>query len=423
MNIAYFKPGKIRKVKGLCRQMTIPSLADALVLQCLADAYWQDIKSRAPTSNAHFEPKDHTFSRDDDGNLEYGSIKSWLDFQEDILGFARKCKFIIITDITNYYDFIDFDQLRNVIVSLIRIREPIVDFLMHILSGMCWKPDYMPSRNIGMPQMDIDAPRLLAHSFLFELDALMQHESLSNYARFMDDIDAGADSIAGAKRNIKKIDLTLQTRNLRLNSGKTLILSHSEAIQHFKVVENRMLNIIKKLVNDGDKLATKKMTSKLYGKWLKKGNFNTGNGEKILKRIIGLAIGLDLKLDQDSILDIIKLRPNLRGNALNYLSHVGFSAKAINFMFELLKSEYICDDYFMIEFSKSLFHGRVSESKITRNLINDIIDWLKITTKTTTIIVFIARLLSAIDTSIFQKRSLFWREAEAFGRMTSFWGV
>lgn len=145
----------VEKSRGLCRQMTIPSIEDALTLQCLADAFWKDIKAEAPSKNAFFEPKDHTFSRNSQDEPEYGSIRSWLDFQKQILGFSKSNKYVIVTDIANYYDFIDFSHLRNVIVSAVTIKEPVIDFLMFMLSGMCWRPDYMPTRDVGMPQMDI----------------------------------------------------------------------------------------------------------------------------------------------------------------------------------------------------------------------------------------------------------------------------
>ena len=75
-----------------------------------------------------------------------------------------------------------------------------------------------------MPQIDIDAPRLLAHCFLFELDAVVEDMDFANYARFMDDIDAGAKDIAEAKNILRSIDLTLQTRQIGSNAGKTCIL-------------------------------------------------------------------------------------------------------------------------------------------------------------------------------------------------------
>jgi retron-type reverse transcriptase len=42
------------KSKGLCRQIVIPSVEDALVLQCLSDALYAEIKGKAPTTKAFF---------------------------------------------------------------------------------------------------------------------------------------------------------------------------------------------------------------------------------------------------------------------------------------------------------------------------------------------------------------------------------
>ena len=37
------------KSKGLCRQLVIPSVKDALILQTLSDAIWAEIRLKAPT--------------------------------------------------------------------------------------------------------------------------------------------------------------------------------------------------------------------------------------------------------------------------------------------------------------------------------------------------------------------------------------
>jgi hypothetical protein len=49
----------------------------------------------------------------------------------------------------------------------------------------------------------------------------------------MDDIDVGVDTIVDAKRVLRSVDLVLQTKQVRLNSGKTAILTRSEAIRAF----------------------------------------------------------------------------------------------------------------------------------------------------------------------------------------------
>ena len=80
---------------------------------------------------------------------------------------------MVITDISNYYDSISYIHLRNVISGILHAEEPVLDMLIYVLSDLLWQPDYMPRVEIGLPQINLDAPRLLAHCFLYELDACL----------------------------------------------------------------------------------------------------------------------------------------------------------------------------------------------------------------------------------------------------------
>src|ERR1700686_866333 len=42
------------KSKGLCRQLVIPSVKDALILQTLSDALWVELKTKAPSKNSFY---------------------------------------------------------------------------------------------------------------------------------------------------------------------------------------------------------------------------------------------------------------------------------------------------------------------------------------------------------------------------------
>ncbi len=239
---AYIPASPIRflseKSRGLCRQLVIPSVKDALVLQTLSDALWAEIRSKAPTKKSFYAPGDHQFSKVIKGHSsEYGSLNAWLAFQETIFGFAKSKKFVVVTDISNYYDTISYDHLRNILADLSIAREHALDLLIYTLSCMLWQPDYMPRVPVGLPQSNLDAPRLLAHCFLFEIDEFLSHTPKVDFARYMDDIDIGVDSVAAAKSVLRDLDLALQTRQIRLNSGKTRILSESDAYRHFKIRE------------------------------------------------------------------------------------------------------------------------------------------------------------------------------------------
>jgi hypothetical protein len=131
------------KSKGLCRQLVIPSVKDALILQALSDTLWEEIRSKAPTTKSFYAPADHKFSRPIKGSSsEYGSLAAWLQFQKTIFGFAEVRKFVVVTDIANYYDFISYEHLRNILADLSLLREHALDLLIYTLSCMLWQPDY-----------------------------------------------------------------------------------------------------------------------------------------------------------------------------------------------------------------------------------------------------------------------------------------
>jgi hypothetical protein len=112
------------KSKGLCRQLVIPSVRDTLILQTLSDALWVELRGKAPSSNAYYAPNDNRVSRMVRGQTsEYGPLGPWLAFQRTILGFAQDREYIVVTDITNYYDGISYDHLRNILAGLSIVKE------------------------------------------------------------------------------------------------------------------------------------------------------------------------------------------------------------------------------------------------------------------------------------------------------------
>ncbi|TIU64870.1 MAG: RNA-directed DNA polymerase, partial [Mesorhizobium sp.] len=316
----------VEKTLGLCRLMVQTSVEAAIILQCLSDRLYSDIKKQSPSKNAFFEPQDHSFKPTDE--QEYGTFKSWKKFQEKILDFRDENKFVVVTDISNYYDFIDLVQLRNVITSFVTVQESLFDFYLHIISALAWRPDFMPPRQIGLPQIDLDAPRLLAHCYLFELDRFMEQRSQKNYARFMDDIDAGVDTIEDAKKLLRDTDLVLQSRSLRLNAGKTRILTAKEAYSHFRVRDNRFLEQLEArllaMTSAGESIEAKiKKVSQVFEELYKRGYFKVGNGEKIVKRLIGIYNRFSARIPDILFEYFMSLHPNLRDSALRNVGICG----------------------------------------------------------------------------------------------------
>lgn len=196
--------------------------------------------------------------------------------------------------------------------------------LIFVLSDLLWQPDYTPRIEIGLPQINLDAPRLLAHCFLYELDAYLASDTSRDFVRFMDDIDIGVDTLADAKKVLKSIDLVLQTKQVRLNSGKTLILSQQKARHHFRVIENSRIDAIKASIKHRKTygislLPLRALIERRTQQGLSRKLFDAGNGEKVLKRWLGAAAEVDAYVSPSNLEKIIKFRPAVRDNALSFI--------------------------------------------------------------------------------------------------------
>jgi hypothetical protein len=346
----------VEKSKGMCRQLVIPSVRDAIVLQCLSDALYADIHGKAPTKNAFYQPKDHRFSTI---RSEYGTFASWLNFQKELFNFSKTRNFVIVTDIANYYDSISYVHLRNVISSVTGAEECIIDMLIYVLSDLLWQPDYTPRIEVGLPQINLDAPRLLAHCFLYELDSFLASDPNRDFVRFMDDVDIGVDSIVQAKKTLKDIDLVLQTKQIRLNSGKTSILSRNEALRHFRVFENSRLDSVSGSIERKIKAGLpidreKNLVEIRISRGLKKKVFDQGNGEKVLKRWINLAAKTGANIEAKNMESIIKIRPNVRETVFGYIRSLPLTPNRAKVLSSCAVSGLLVDDAALVDLSNNL---------------------------------------------------------------------
>jgi len=352
----------VEKSKGLCRQLVIPNIKDAIILQCLSDALYAQIKGKAPTDRAFFEPKDHAFSTPPN---RYGTFASWLNFQKELFRFSKNRRFIVVTDIANYYDSISYVHLRNAIASISDVEECVLDMLIYVLADLLWQPDYTPRIEIGLPQINLDAPRLLAHCFLYELDSYLASDPNRDFVRYMDDIDIGVDSIVEAKSALRAVDLVLQTKQVRLNSGKTVILSRKEAIQHFRIFENARIDTVQAAIEYRIKHnlpldRQRRLVEFRLKKGLKKKSFDTGNGEKILKRWISLASKTNAKIDPRTLTDIINRRPSVRDNVYSLIRSRPLLPSVASALADACQSGMLIDDASKVEMANILVETLVT---------------------------------------------------------------
>ena len=365
---------RVEKKFGVCRHMVIPNPVDALTMQVLVDCVADGILSQQPSQNAFYTRSKHNIPIPHQA-AEYGlSIRSqWIKLQKEIYRFSEEKELLVVTDLANYYDSISIEELRKAFLGLvIRLNsEVIVDILFRIIEDISWKPDYLPYRRHGLPISNLEAVRLLAHSFVFEVDSVLDAKSGGCFTRWMDDIVFGADSKRAAIGTISSISDILKSRGLALNLAKTAIYSTSEAFYHFQIEENKFLDDYGEVSIDEDKhdekignLLTRFIEhlehrdARYWGKVTKRyiTAFGRSRSDKILQYVV------DLYIDN----------PSLRPNLLIYLASLGYTEETGAVILEVLSGIDLFDDISLFQIAYLIAQWEVPVSAEANRFLDDV---------------------------------------------------
>ena len=249
------------------RRLVLPAAADAILLQTIVSALEKEMAAGQAHPNAYYSQSHAPPSPEDiDGTFAYPWWVLWPQFQQRIWRFTRTYDYVVITDVANYFDCIPLAALRNRIASLAEFSETVLNFLFFLLDAFTWRPYYMPASGVGLPQLNFDAPRLLAHAYLFPIDTELQVRTGGDFVRWMDDINCGVPDPEAAHTLLRGLEIVLNCLGLRLNPAKTEILEANAALAHFWVDENQVITVLTNLVNAAVKgSATWKRLPRLCG--------------------------------------------------------------------------------------------------------------------------------------------------------------
>lgn len=338
----------VEKKLGIPRRVVIPAPVDALVLQTITDALEQDIRRKQPFPNAYYSrthapPGAESFK----GTFAYPWWSLWPKFQKQILQFAKSSAFTVTTDIANYFDAVALERLRKSISAQTAFQEPVMDFLFMMLEAFVWRPDYIPFSGVGLPQINFDAPRLLAHAFLFPADRLLMAETGRRYVRWMDDMDFGVDDPAEGRRILRDLDQLLASLGVRLNTGKTAILDQTEASEYFWVDANIVLTVLSNVLKNGagSPASSARVLARATSEFAQfDASKKVGHWEKIYKRFLSLFGLLKSGHLEPRIPALLRDHPGLRDSILRYYGELGFSQARFDEVHSFMTSGYCCDD-------------------------------------------------------------------------------
>lgn len=320
---------RLEKSHGITRRTVIPSPADSIILQALVDAIRPQLLRAQPTRTS-FYARSHQPRTVADIDSSYPSdwLMLWKEGQRRIWRFTQVHEVIVVTDIANYFDAIPLAQLRNRVAALGHFDQPMLDFMFFLLAQLVWRPEYLPPSGTGLPQIQFDAPRLLAHVYLYEADRYLNRACKGDVVRWMDDISFGVKDIPTAKTTLRELDELLSSLGLRLNTGKTKILSAREGVEYFRMEDNRNLSVIQEILDlRPTSAATRARVSAYLRRYWKDfwKTSRTGFWEKIAKRFLTLFAKVDDAYLQRWILEILASRPALRDSVFRYYQRLGYS--------------------------------------------------------------------------------------------------
>ncbi len=212
-------PVRVEKRFGVTRTLVLPSVEDCIVLQCIVEGMLPFALQKQPSRNSFFS-RSHGFALPKfDFEKDYIWFRRWRVFSSIRMEFTSTHPYICVTDIANYFDNIDYSHLRNIISTLNGAGEVTLDILFTVLDKVSWRPDYLPPPGRSLPQVNFDAPRLLSHVYLYEVDAFLKSATADNFVRWVDDITMTTSSVAAGKELLRDLDQLLRDGWGNLDSG------------------------------------------------------------------------------------------------------------------------------------------------------------------------------------------------------------
>ena len=363
----------LEKRDGIPRRLYLPAPADAILLQSLVQVLERAIAAGQPHPNAYYS-QTHAppFEGDVDGTFAYPWQLLWPEFQKRIWRFTESFNYIVVTDIANYFDSIPLSSLRNCLVTFNAFKENVMNFLFFLLDTFMWRPYYMPQSGVGLPQINFDAPRLLAHAYLFKIDEELDRSTNGNFVRWMDDINCGVASIDAARLLLRNLEIVSNSLGVRLNAAKTTILQAREALEYFWVGENRSLTVLtnsaRTSIPNSDRRA--RIVAHARRKYrLFRSQERKGAWDKIYKRYFTLfSLLRDPALERD-VPTLLANAPMLREHIRKYYALLGPSRRRFQHLEDFIHSGRCLDDASLFEIVRILIAWRGQTTGSRRNSI------------------------------------------------------
>lgn len=244
-------PEVIRGAKstGLTRPLAFPRLIDAIVYRNIVALIENDLVS---------EMQDWTRAGrisevDTDSGSDSGWFRQWLRRASRLWVMTEEYNWLVETDVSNFFPNVAVPDALEHLLSHSRLSVESARLLKHLLERFSPTHNYRESAAVGLPQDSFDASRIIAHSYLGEVDHEFEKEGLAGgYSRFMDDITIGASSQSDGRSLVGRAQAALERIGLYPNASKTRVIRRDKYEEDYLKDENDYIGEVERLAKVKD---------------------------------------------------------------------------------------------------------------------------------------------------------------------------
>jgi len=205
----------VPKSNYILRPGARPGILDWVVYQAVVNFIGGEIYKLIPDCSYSFNRFREQFKR----KRQKRKIEHWLDFENKVLEYSKQYDYMLVTDITSFFENISLNVLRERLLTL-RASNDYASGVNYLVENIL-KPWTTNSKveDFGLPQGP-SASSILADIYLYQVDRDMKINKIV-YIRYMDDIRIFTKTKADLKRALICLVRSLRDLKLNLNSKKT----------------------------------------------------------------------------------------------------------------------------------------------------------------------------------------------------------
>ncbi|MGD9791132.1 MAG: hypothetical protein AB7Q00_08830 [Phycisphaerales bacterium] len=339
------------KSNGFSRRMTMPEVPDLVLYRAISDYLYRRAKrfeqgqvfcerSEIPREiRPNVEPIHPSLKSLDEWVMDYNTssrkaFRAWLIYNQyrKLLVFRRVHKYVVLTDITNFFDSVLYSRIGDAL-SQLSIPPRMIGLLFFLLERFSSRDAYSESPRIGLPVDEFSCSRKLAHMVLFPHDdRMIAAVGAESYVRWMDDQNFGVTSRADGLRCLARVNESRGRLHFTANAKKSQVLKIAEARRHFHFDHNDRLDqaellLTRKPVPRRDLV---RLVNAVYRQC--KQHEGIGQWDKVLKRLYRIAAIAGVRILRRRALRDVLRYPTMASRVSEYMRATGSPAEHLGFV-------------------------------------------------------------------------------------------